>query len=309
MKVFVFLIALIGTISSGFGQSLYMRTFGDSTKNAIIFLHGGPGYNAASFEATTGQILADQGYYVIVYDRRGEGRSGAVSADFTFEESISDLNFIYDSLKISTASLIGHSFGGIIATKFAKVEQEKVSSLVLVSAPVNLQESFKTILHACQVIYSQQKDVQSWAYVNALSQTDSSTIAYSSECFRLAMRNGFYLPKKATGAAKKIIKQFEEQEELYKVASKMEKTGPLGFIRNEKYTTIDLTEDIKTLVANKLKIYAIYGQEDGLYSSEQVEKLTNIIGSDNVKYLSRCSHSPFIDQQETFLKQVALWAQ
>ncbi|NOQ72622.1 MAG: alpha/beta fold hydrolase [Crocinitomix sp.] len=307
MKVWIGLIVFFSFFSAAFGQGLYLRTFGDSTNGALIFLHGGPGYNSASFEATTAQILADEGFYVIVYDRRGEGRSSNVSADFTFDESIQDLNFIYDSLNLSTAALVGHSFGGIVATKFATAEKAKVKALVMLSAPVNLQVTFKTILHSCALIHSQQKDVQSWAYVNALAKTDSTSIAYSSECFSLAMRNGFYSPKKPSKAARKIIQQFESNTALYQTASKLEKAGPLGFMRNENYTSIDLTEELNALVKNKVKIYGLYGQEDGLYSPAQIDELTGIIGKDNMAYLSKCSHNPFIDQQVLFLKHMLTW--
>jgi hypothetical protein len=33
---------------------------------------GGPGYNCAGFEVSTAQELANNGFYVIVYDRRGK---------------------------------------------------------------------------------------------------------------------------------------------------------------------------------------------------------------------------------------------
>jgi proline iminopeptidase len=76
-------------------QSIYTKSFGSSQNKPIIFLHGGPGYNCVNFEATTAQQLADQGFYVIVYDRRGEGRSKDPSAQFTFKETFDDLNNIY----------------------------------------------------------------------------------------------------------------------------------------------------------------------------------------------------------------------
>lgn len=57
---------------------IYSAAYGKASDPAVIFLHGGPGYNSLDFEVTTAQKLADQGFYVIVYDRRGEGRSRAV---------------------------------------------------------------------------------------------------------------------------------------------------------------------------------------------------------------------------------------
>jgi proline iminopeptidase len=306
MKITALLIGFLFFVTQSSGQNLYLRTFGDAANNAVIFLHGGPGYNAASFEATTAQVFADEGFYVIVYDRRGEGRSSRVPADFTFDEAIADINFIYDSLNISSASLIGHSFGGVIGTKYAVAEKEKVRSLILVSAPVNLQETFKTIISSCRNICKEKKDNQSLAFVDALAEMDSTTIAYSSGCFALAMRNGFYEPKKPKRLSKKIKQKFKKKTDLYAIASKMEQAGPLGFMRNENYTCIDLSADLKHLIDCKVKVYGIYGMDDGLYSMAQFDYLNSLINY-NAYYYERSSHSPFIDFQKAFLFDVGGW--
>ena len=54
-------------------------------------------------------------------------------------------------------------------------------------------------------------------------------------------------------------------------------------------------------LANKIKVYGIYGQEDGLFSPEQVKTLEAIIGAKNVYYVPEASHNVFIDQQTLFL--------
>jgi len=210
MKITTLLIGLFFSVVQLFWQDLYLRTFSDSADKSVIFLHGGPDYNSASFEATTAQVFADEGFYVIVYDRRGEVRSRHLSADFTFDEAIADINFIYDSLNISTASIIGNSFGGAIETKFAVAEKEKVRSLILVSAPVNLQETFKTIIRSCRYIYKENKDYQGWTYLDVLAEMDSTTIAYSSGYFGLAMRSGFYEPVNPRRLSKKIKQKFKK---------------------------------------------------------------------------------------------------
>lgn len=138
-------------------QSIYSKSFGKKTDNAIIYLHGGPGYNCVNFEITTAQKLADEGFFVIVYDRRGEGRSTDTKAKFTFEETNADLNQLYQEFHLKKAILIGHSFGGVVAVKFAEQFPDQVSSIVLVGAPVSLQETFRTIQQRCKVIYEEKK--------------------------------------------------------------------------------------------------------------------------------------------------------
>ena len=50
MKVFLTVVAILITNLNIYGQALYTKTFGNPKDKALIFLHGGPGYNAINFE-------------------------------------------------------------------------------------------------------------------------------------------------------------------------------------------------------------------------------------------------------------------
>lgn len=307
MKTIIAIILLVSGSTAAHGQTLYVKTFGNCKNQPIIFLHGGPGYNCASFEATTGQRLADKGRFVIVYDRRGEGRSKDTNAKFTFQETFDDLNSIYKQYGLTSATLIGHSFGGIAATLFAEANPQKVQSIILVGAPVSLQATFKNILSRSKSIYQTKNDNVNLNFIAMLEKMDTSSIQYSSYCFAHAMQNGFYSPKNPTDGAKSIYSKFGTDSLLTKYASKMSYEGPQGFWNNEKYTTIDLTKNLQSLQNRQVKIYGLYGQEDGLYAAEQVSDLQTLIGPDNLKYFDKCSHSVFIDQQAQFIDTVVAW--
>jgi proline iminopeptidase len=307
MSKFFFCVALALSFQSIQSQSLYSVSFGEKKNPAIIFLHGGPGYNCSNFEATTAANLAQKGFYVIVYDRRGEGRSADIKAKFTFDESFNDLQDLYKKYGIEKATLMGHSFGGIVATLFAEKYPEKINSIVLVGAPIALQETFKTIIQTCKTIYTNKNDDVGLSYLEQLEQMDTESIEYSSACFYHAMKNGFYTPKVFTEDAKKNYALFKTDTTLIKYASSMSIEAPKGFWKNEAYTSINLTEKIKQLLVNKVGIYGMYGKDDGLYSAEQMNALTQIVGLNNIMYLDNCSHNVFIDQQIIFLNTITKW--
>lgn len=307
MKKTFILFTLLAVTFIANSQEVYTKTFGNSKSIPIIFLHGGPGYNAVSFEATTAQKLADSGFYVIIYDRRGEGRSEDKNAKFTFQETFDDLNAIYKKFNLKKATLIGHSFGGIIATLYAEKYSENINSVILVSAPLSLQETFKTIIKSAKIIYETKQDNINLNYLNILENMDTSSIEYSSYCFTHAMQNGFYATKNPNDLAKNIYASFKTDTLLSKYASKMDYIAPQGFWKNEKYTSINLSENLKNLKSKKLKIYGLFGKDDGLYSMEQIEKTESIIGSTNTKYLENCSHNVFIDQQKIFIDTLKKW--
>lgn len=288
-------------------QSLYVKTYGSPKDKPLIFLHGGPGYNPVYFEVTTAPQLAANGFYVIVYDRRGEGRSLDTAARYTFEQTFADINGLYKTYHLKKAVLLGHSFGGVAATLYASKYPAAVDAVVLASAPVAAQETFRTILKTVKGIYTAKKDSTSLTYVSMIEGMDTSSLQYSSYCLGHAMLNGFYTVKEPSAEAKAIYKMAAADTLLKKYANQMTVQGPRGFWKNEKYTTLDLTPVIKNLVTKKVKVFGIYGKEDGLYSAQQVGELEALIGKDHVLYLDQSSHNVFADQQTLFIDGLKKW--
>lgn len=289
-------------------REFYLKTFGSHDAPALIYLHGGPGYNSAAFEASTPQRLADSGFFVIVYDRRGEGRSKDTGATYTFEESNADLLKIYERFRLKKATLLGHSFGGVVGTKFATAHPDKIRALVLVSAPIELQATFKNIISRCHAIYATKKDSTRLNAINAVRNMDTASMIYASFCFGHAIQNGFYSPKERSAEAKAIYERFRSDTALFKEAAKMDVRAPKGYWEHEHYTTIDLRPELKALVAKKIGVYGLYGREDGLYAPVQVAELQQLLGRQKVRYFENCSHNIFIDQQSAFVQAMTDWA-
>ena len=302
------ILIFIGTYGLS-AQELYAQAYGNPEDQALVFLHGGPGYNSVNFERSTAQALADQGFYLIVYDRRGEGRSKDNNAKFTFQQTNDDLLGLYKKYKLKKAVLLGHSFGGIVASKFAEKHPNKVESIILVGAPVSLQETFKTIITSTKSIYEAKADSVNLNYINMLEQMDHSSLQYSSYCFMHAMQNDFYTPKDLSEEALAIYNKLKTDSVMLKYAAQMTYEAPQGFWKNENYTTIDLKSNLQAFIRDGMKVYGIYGKEDGLYSEAQVAELKEMIGADKLKYLENCSHNVFIDQQTQFIEALSNWVE
>jgi proline iminopeptidase len=307
MKIVIATIAALLCVCSVNSQDIYSKAYGNPDDKALIFLHGGPGYNSVNFELTTAQELANNGFFVIVYDRRGEGRSLDASAKYTFEQTFNDILKLYDEYDLDKPSLIGHSFGGVVATKFAVKYPEKVQSIILVGAPIALQETFKTIIRTTKAIYKSKNDTINLKYISMLEEMDTSSIQYSSYCFMHAMNNRFYTPKNMSQEAKDIYAQYKTDSLMRKYSSQMTFHAPQGFWKNENYTTLDLRDDLYELREGETAIYGLYGKDDGLYSADQVADYTSMIGDNNLKYFENCSHNVFIDQQDLFIEALNNW--
>ncbi|MBD5799962.1 hypothetical protein COM13_29325 [Bacillus pseudomycoides] len=121
------------------GTTLHISKSGQGLP--CIFLHGGPGYWSYSFEQTGGPIL--ESFMEMHYlDQRGCGRSSlAPKGDYSLKRLLLDLEEIRQELKIDKWIVIGHSFGGILATNYAKQHPDSVLSLILLNCTLNKRES------------------------------------------------------------------------------------------------------------------------------------------------------------------------
>jgi len=121
----------------------YTKIEGDSASAnpPIIFLHGGPGGYIHSSVIKQMEEVAQYGFDVYLYDQIGSGLSDRLPEpkDYSFEKHLKDLSEIINTqIRAEKVILVGHSFGGILATHFAANHANKVVKLIL-SSPGDLQ--------------------------------------------------------------------------------------------------------------------------------------------------------------------------
>lgn len=105
---------------------LYVEVWGEGTP--VVLVHGSLATGADEWSAQ--RPLADDGFKLIVADRRGYGRSpAAIGEDF-----LADADDLAD-LMSSGAHLVGHSYGGLSAMIAAARRPEATLSLTLLESP------------------------------------------------------------------------------------------------------------------------------------------------------------------------------
>lgn len=279
-------------------STLYQATFGDGTPS-FVFLHGGPGYNSALFEATTAHPLAELGE-VVVYDRRGAGRS-AEQADapaFTFEEAFADLDRVLEG--IAQPVLLAHSFGGAVALRYLDARPEFHGTVVLVNAPISYSRSLATIIANCRAVYEAKDDTTNVGYLDQLEAMDPASSQYAGFAFAHGLACGLYKPKVATEDAKAIM----SQAGTHPAAALFSDTKPgpfIGFHAQEQYTTIDLSDSVKRHAG---RLWAVYGEEDRIISEDDRVVLREALGS-RFFAIPGAAHNVFVDAQPLFLESIA----
>jgi len=107
----------------------------------IMLLHG-KNFNGAYWEKTA-RDLSDKGFRVVIPDQIGFGKSSKPqSYQFSFSQLAENTKAILDELHIDKAIVLGHSMGGMVATRFTLLYPEKVQQLILEN-PIGL-EDYKT---------------------------------------------------------------------------------------------------------------------------------------------------------------------
>ncbi|MBM7503122.1 alpha/beta fold hydrolase [Agromyces aurantiacus] len=96
----------IGTENSA-PIELYYEDHGEG--RPVVLIHGYP-LDGQSWEKQQRALLA-AGHRVIVYDRRGFGRSGKPTVGYDYDTFAADLNALLDALQLADVSLVGFSMG------------------------------------------------------------------------------------------------------------------------------------------------------------------------------------------------------
>ncbi|KAA6439240.1 alpha/beta hydrolase [Dyadobacter flavalbus] len=105
---------------------------------SIMLLHG-KNFNGAYWEQTA-KSLAALGYRVIIPDQIGFGKSSKPRHfQYSFHELAANTKRILDHLKIDKIAVLGHSMGGMVATRFAVMYPETVEKFILEN-PIGLED-------------------------------------------------------------------------------------------------------------------------------------------------------------------------
>jgi pimeloyl-ACP methyl ester carboxylesterase len=109
---------------------------------AVLLLHG-KNFNGYYWKDVI-QALSSNGYRVIVPDEVGWGLSDKPGIHYSFHLLAANTKKLLDSLGITKTHVIGHSMGGMLATRFALMYPATVEKLVY-EDPIGL-EDYKTFV-------------------------------------------------------------------------------------------------------------------------------------------------------------------
>ncbi|MEJ2708631.1 MAG: alpha/beta hydrolase [Anaerolineales bacterium] len=227
------------TVNSN-GVAQYVRVSGNpSSGNVLIAIHGGPGMTSdymLNLEKLAGSDLA-----VVNYDQRGTGRSSSPQADpenYTLDQYAEDLDAVRRATGAESVHLFGHSWGGIVAQRYASLHPERVRSLVLMgSGPPTREQTL-----ACQDAIHQR--IIELMQQGVISENPESNASGSQSFIRAYFSDpNFWFSTDDLGSAPLIDERTEQVSELTWRAN----------------ASFDLTTDLAEL---NLRVLNLWGDDD-----------------------------------------------
>ncbi|UWZ84377.1 alpha/beta fold hydrolase [Occallatibacter riparius] len=121
----------MSTITVKDGTRIYYKDWGKGP--AITFSHGWP-LNSDAWDSQL-LFLAENGFRVIAYDRRGHGRSSQAWFGNDMNGYADDLAALIEALDLNDVTLVGHSTGGGEVTRYiGRHGTSRVAAAVLIGA-------------------------------------------------------------------------------------------------------------------------------------------------------------------------------
>ncbi|MFN4258614.1 MAG: alpha/beta fold hydrolase [Gemmataceae bacterium] len=150
------------------GMKFYYQQAGQGPD--VVLIHGVTGNMAIWPLINLIDVLATE-FRVTAYDMRGHGYSDTPLTDYTSADMAHDLKKLQDALGLGPMYLLGHSFGGVVATHMAVLYPDAVAGMIL-SDP-----SFPALRHL-------EEKVTEWhGWVDYVQQSRRAGLTVSAEAW------------------------------------------------------------------------------------------------------------------------------
>ncbi len=290
LSYFIVLITTFGfsqtdnTITSG-NSKLHYRTFGIG--KPLLIINGGPGMNSEGF-AGVAEEISKFGYQTIIYDQRGTGKStleNANSKTVTMDLMVQDMENLRKHLKIEKWTILGHSFGGIMASYYATKHPETIDKLIFSSSGgVNMKFTSYVQNRLQNNLTKIQRDSMSF-YQRKMDNGDSSTATLKKRASFLANAYVYDKSKAAIIANRLTQTKFEINSLVFENLRKIE---------------FDCTNEFKNF--NK-PVLVLQGKND-IISIETAKEIANAFPNSKLILMDNCAHYGWLDAKEVYLNSI-----
>ncbi len=138
---------------------LFLDLRGDPADAPVLYLHGGPGMSCYQFMAWQGEPLS-RSCYLIGLDQRGVLRSDPLGDGerVTEQTLVDDCEAVREALGIPQWTVLGHSFGGRVALRYARRYPDRVAAVIFENPCWDFDDTERQRLPAAAAIFDELGD-------------------------------------------------------------------------------------------------------------------------------------------------------
>jgi proline iminopeptidase len=262
--------------------TIHYRVFGDG--DPILIINGGPGMHSDGFSALA-QTMGNT-HKAIIFDQRGTGLSKLEpvnASTITLDLMIEDIERIRETLQIEQWVLLGHSFGGMLASYYATQHPDKVNGLILSSSGGIDMDLFSRLSITSRLTEQQRAGLNYW----------NEKIAEGDTSYHARLQRGKHLaPAYVYNPANQPI-----------IAERLTQGNPTInrlVYQNMRAIDFDCAEGLKQL---KAPVLIIQGTED-LVDKPTAVKAMNVFEDATFVLLERCNHYGWLDRPNAYFEQL-----
>lgn len=268
------------------GVTLHYKAFGRG--RPLLLLSGGPGFTAEPLIPTAEEFA--KSHRCILFDQRGTGDSNIHAFDnntINLRASVEDLEALRTHLGFSRWTVLGVSWGGMLAMAYAAAHPDSVSGLILVdSGGVNLDflKGFDANISK-RLLPSELKTIAYWSDPSRLA-ADPRRAGY--EILRAKIPGYFFDRRKAQA----LINDVTPESFDIRVNELM--------LRDLSRQGYDLRESLRSFGR---PVLIVQGRQDPLGESTALQ-IQNTFPHSTLQFIEECGHIPIIEQPDAFFGTV-----
>lgn len=263
--------------------NIHFEMYG-SGNDTILVINGGPGMHSEGFR-TIAKLLGEE-RVAVIYDQRGTGKSTLSEVNeetITLDNMVKDIETIREYLHLKEWGVLGHSFGGMMASYYTTLHPQRVCGLVLSSSGGVDLDLFDNFNPQSKLTQTQRDSLNYW----------SSKMAAGDTTYYTRYQRGKHLAPA----------YLYDQSFVPMVADRMTQgnwdVNGLVFqdMRGMKF---DCKSDLKQY---PFPVLIIQGEED-IVPKSIAEKGHQTFPNSKLVFLERCGHYGWLERKEAYLKNI-----
>lgn len=259
-----------------------------SAREPILIVHGGPVLDHSYFIPHLDELAKE--YQLIFYDQRVCGQSSLAidSATMNLNGFADDIEVIRKQMGLGKINLLGHSWGGLVAMKYAIKYDDQLNHLILSNSMAPSVADWQ----ADNAAVSQMTNARDQQRLNAIVSSgllrQEKPAKYIKEMMMLSYRGQMYDTANLSKLDIFIPENFIQRSQLFGLLS-------------PDLASYNLYNDLKTV---KTPTLIIYGEKEPAVNGH-AGRFAEAFPKASLEVISKSGHFPFVESPETFAQAVS----